>query len=195
MLHEYDKALEIIEPLNILKEDTEELKDYLEYKKAVIYHKELKGQKIEILENMIKVKPSLYRIILSELFILDSSVAWRILDYKRIREVLDILWMLPKSKLDLDIISKHDTLSTIYYSKGYIDEPSIKSDIFSVNMLAISKKSGFDIGDLNFLYLCDICKKSFSLSFNRCPNCRGINSIIVEERIAEKYEKTDYTIL
>jgi len=186
MLNEYDKALEIVEPLNILKENTEDLQNYLEYKKVLINHKNSKDKKIAILEKMIKDRPSLYRIILSDLFILNYSIAWRTLDYTRIKEVLDILWMLPKSKLDLDIISKHDTLSTIYYSKGYIEKPCVKSDIFSVDMLAISKKSGFDIGDLDFLYLCDKCKEFFSLSFNRCPNCMAINSIIVEEKIAKK---------
>ncbi len=195
MLNEYNKALSLIEPLNILKEDTENFKNYFEYKIILSTYKNSKEQKIIELEKMIKNRDSLYRIILSDLFILDDSVAWRILDYTRIKEVLDILWMLPKSKLDLDIISKHDTLSTIYYAKGYIEEPFVKSDIFSVDMLAISKKSGFDKGDLNFLYLCDICKQSFSLSFNRCSNCMAINSIIVEEKIAKKDKQTNYSIL
>lgn len=195
MLNEYDKALDLIEPLEILNEDTEDLKNYLEYKKILINYKNSKKDKIIALQKMIKNKNSLYRVILSELFILDDYLAWRILDYTRIQEVLDILWMLPKSKLDLDIISKHNTLSTIYYAKGYIQKPYVQSDIFSVDMLAISKKSGFDRADLNFVYLCNICKQSFSLSFTRCPNCMAINSIIVEEKIARKYKETNYSIL
>jgi len=194
MLNEYNKALLLIEPLDILKEDTENFKNYFEYKIVLTTYKNSKKQKIIELEKMIKNRPSLYRIILSDLFILDNHLAWRILDYTRIQEVLDILWMLPKSKLDLDIISKHNTLSTIYYAKGYIQKPYVQSDIFSVDMLAISKKSGFDRADLNFLYLCDICKQSFSLSFNRCSNCMAINSIIVEGKIAEKYKQTNYSI-
>jgi lipopolysaccharide biosynthesis regulator YciM len=115
--------------------------------------------------------------------------------YDKAKEVMDILWFLPNSQLDLDIITANTKLSTLYYAKGYLQKPTVQSGIFSLDMLATARESGFEQGDLLFSYLCKKCKQSFPVSFKRCPNCMAINSVEVEEKIAKSSPKTNYSLL
>ena len=71
----------------------------------------------------------------------------------------------------------------------------IQSDIFSLDMLATAKQNGFEKGDLVFSYLCQKCKQSFPVSFQRCPNCMALNCVSVEEKIAKSTPQTDYSLL
>jgi tetratricopeptide (TPR) repeat protein len=194
MMHEYEKAKEVISPLEILGDDTKELSNYIELlsitndTKIPIEEKTIKL--IEILHN----NPNLYRDCIKSLLSLDTAKAWQNIDTNRLDEILDILWFLPNSQLDLDIISSDATLSSIYYAKGYLQKVSKNSGIFSVDTLASAKESGCDDATLSFSYLCSKCKHSFPVSFSRCPNCMAINSIKVEEQIAKTTTQTDYSI-
>ena len=195
MMHEYQKAQEVIEPLELLGEDTHALKRYLEFSQVTSNKKTSIDEKLEVLQQILKEEPSLYRHVISVILRLDTYAAWQIIDTERIKEILDILWFLPNSQLDLDIITSNTELSTLYYAKGYLQKPVTQSKIFSLNMLAIARKSGFEEGDLLFSYLCKKCKQNFPVSFKRCPNCMAINSVEVKEEIAKASPKTNYSLL
>ncbi|WP_294953318.1 hypothetical protein [Sulfurovum sp.] len=195
MMHHYEKAREIIEPLNTLNEDTHTLSKFLELS-ALISDKMLRAdEKAEALKTILEEEPKLYRQIVDTLLKLDTTAAWQVIDPQRIKEVIDILWFLPNSQLDLDIITSNETLSTLYYAKGYLQkQPVAKSGFFALDMLATARESGFEKGDLLFSYLCTKCKQSFPVSFRRCPNCMAINSVEVEEQIAKANPQTDYSL-
>ena len=195
MMREFDMAKEVIEPLQILGEDTKEFENFLEYEKIASNQSLEKDNKIELLTDLLTKEPALYRPILSLFFRIDRQKAWTIIDKKSLHTVLDILWFLPYSQLDLGIIANDERLLTIYYAKGYIDNIEVKSGIFAIDMLASSRLSGYDYGDLVFSYLCKKCKQNFPVSFVRCPNCLAINTIEVEEDIVKKRPKTDYSLL
>jgi tetratricopeptide (TPR) repeat protein len=195
MMQQYDKAKEIIEPLKTLNEETHTLSKFLELS-ALTSNKILStGEKTIQLKRILEEEPKLYRQIIDTLLKLDTTTAWQIIDPARIKEVIDILWFLPNSQLDLDIITSNKTLSTLYYAKGYLQKPTLESGIFAVDMLATARENGFEEGDLLFSYLCRKCKQSFPVSFKRCPNCMAINSVEVEEEIAKASPKTDYSLL
>ncbi len=195
MMHEYDKAQEIIEPLNTLGEDTHTLSKFLEL--SALTSNKLLGtdEKVAALKKILSEEPKLYRQIVDTLLKLDTTEAWKIIDPERIKEMIDILWFLPNSQVDLDIITSDERLSTLYYAKGYLQKPSLHSGIFAVDMLATARENGFEDGDLLFSYLCKKCKQSYPVSFKRCPNCMAINSVEVEEKIAKASPKTDYSLL
>ena len=195
MMHQYDKAKEVIEPLENLKEDTEELKRFLELKEVTSDKKISAQEKIQRLHSILKEEPALYRQVISSMLRIDTKAAWQTIDPARLKEILDILWFLPNSQLDLDIITSNEQLSTLYYAKGYLQEPALHSGIFALDMLATAKQSGFEHGELHFSYLCKKCKQSFPVSFKRCPNCMAINSVEVEEKIAKSSPKTGYSLL
>ncbi|WP_309499826.1 tetratricopeptide repeat protein [Sulfurovum sp.] len=195
IMHQYDKARGTLGPLKILGEKTGSLEKFLDFSE-LLADKTLPTQtKIEQFRKLLEEEPSLYRQIVTVLLQLDTKSAWEIIDPERIKELLDILWFLPNSQLDLDIIASSQRLKTLYYAKGYLQEPVIQSGIFSIDMLASAKQNGFEGGDLDFSYLCQKCKQSFPVSFKRCPSCMAINSVKVEEKIAKSSPKTDYSLL
>jgi len=195
IMQKYDKAKEVLGPLNILGEETKSLEKFLDFSE-LLANKTLPIQsKVDTLKKILKEEPSLYRQIATALLQLDTKSAWEVIDPERIKELLDVLWFLPNSQLDLDIIASNEQLQTLYYAKGYLQEPAIHSGIFSLDMIATAKQNGFEEGDLLFSYLCQKCKQSFPVSFKRCPNCMAINSVKVEEKIAKSSPKTDYSLL
>ena len=194
-MQKYDKAREVIAPLNILGEDTRSLETFLDLSELRVNKNMPIGDKVDTLRKLLKEDPSLYRPIVKALLQLDTKSAWEIIDPERIKELLDVLWFLPNSQLDLDIINSNKKLQTLYYAKGYLQKPMTQSGIFSLDMLATAKQNGFEEGDLLFSYLCQKCKQSFPVTFKRCPNCMALNSVKVEEKIAKSSPKTDYSLL
>ncbi len=194
MMQDYEKAQEIIEPLELLEEDTYTLKKFLSFAQLNSNKNMPTEEKLERLQRLLKEEPSLYRQIISALLRLDTRIAWENIDPKRIKEILDILWFLPNSQLDLDIISNNAQLGTLYYAKGYLQKPMAQSGIFSLDLIAKARENGFEDASLQFSYLCKKCKQSFPVSFGRCPNCMAINSIEVEEQIAKASTQTDYSL-
>lgn len=186
LLHQYDNAKEVLEPLEMLGEDTTSLRAYLEFETLLTHPSCTPKQKIAQLQSLNALYPLLYRKMMDYVFKHDYAIAWGLVESQKIVEIIDILWMLPKSKLDLDIIYTNGCLQTIYYLKGYINEVSYTCDIFFVDILASAKRSGNGSGDLFFEYRCKKCQHSFPISFNRCPNCMSINSMKIEANIAKK---------
>jgi len=195
MMQQYDKAKEIIQPLEILGEDTQKLETFLAFSQLIGDKKISTDEKLEKLKRLLHQAPSLYRQIISAMLQLNTRTAWEHIDPLRIKEILDILWFLPNSQLDLDIISDNTQLSTLYYAKGYLQKPMAHSGIFSLDMIAKARENGFEEADLQFSYLCKKCKQSFPVSFKRCPNCMAINSVEVEEQIAKASTQTDHSLL
>ena len=195
-MQKYDKAQEVIEPLELLGEDTHDLKKFLDFLQITSNKNTIIDEKLKQLQELLKVEPKLYRPIISALFRLDTRIAWENIDMNHIENILDILWFLPNSQVDLDIIASNHTLYTLFYVKGYLHkEPKDKSGIFNLDLLAIAKKGNFVDGELHFSYLCKKCKQNFPVSFKRCPNCMALNSLKVEEYIAKSSPKTDYSLL
>ncbi len=194
-MHKYDKAKEVLEPLTLLGEKTHSLKKFLDFSELITNKKLSIQGKIDTLKRLLKNEPSLYRQSIITLFKLDTKSAWEAIDLERLKELIDLLWFLPNSQLDLGIISSNSQLQTLYYAKGYLQEPKSESGIFSLDILAKAKQNGFEDGDLIFSYLCQKCKQSFPVSFMRCPNCMAINSVQVEEKIAKSSPQTNYSLL
>ena len=196
MMHQYEKVREVIEPLELLGEDTYNLNRFLDLLLINSSKNISIEEKLEKLIQLLKNEPNLYRQIISVLLQLDTQVAWETIDMDRIDDILDIFWFLPNSQVDLDIITSNNTLHTLYYAKGYLQKPpKEKSGIFTLDMLATARKGGFEEGELTFSYLCKKCKQSFPVSFKRCPNCMAINSVKVEEHIAKSSPQTNYSLL
>ena len=195
MMQEYEKASEIIEPLRLLGEETQALERFLTFSALTTSRSIPIEEKLTALQKLLKEEPGLYRQIIAAMLKLDTRIAWENIDTNRIQEILDILWYLPNSPLDLDIITANTQLSTLYYAKGYLQKPVAQSGIFALDMIAKAKENGCEKGDLEFSYLCKKCKQSFPVSFKRCPNCMAINSVEVEEQIAKARTQTDHSLL
>ena len=195
IMHNYKKAKETLLPLSILEEDTTLLSNFWDFLSITNNREISKIEKIKKFKILLYNEPKLYRDVFSCMLNIDTKEAWNIFDIDRVEEVIDILWYLSNTQLDLDIISTNKSLRTIYYLKGYVEDTEIKSGIFNIDLLAVAKKSNFIDTELRFSYLCDKCKQNFPVSFRRCPNCMSILSIKVETKIAPKELQRDYSLL
>ena len=196
MMRKYDKALEMIEPLKVLGEETHALEKFLYFEKVIADKHILPQEKVTIISQLLDEEPALYRPIIALLFRLDIPTAWSKIDDDSLHSILDILWFLPYSQLDMDLISQNNSLVAIYFAKGYLLEPAQKCGIFTIDLLASARVNGLEEdGDLLFSYLCTKCKQSFPVPFSRCPNCLALNKMELEEEIVKKVSHTDYSLL
>jgi hypothetical protein len=197
MLHEYDKALEIVVPLKLLGEDTKSLEAHLNLNKLLMNPKRTKQEKVTQLKILLEDEVYEYRRIMKALFQLDVSVAWDNIKPSKVHSILDILWFLPSSNLNFDIISSEKILESIFMAKGVLplNKMDSKSNIFVIDTILSAKKGGSSEVDMNFSYGCSKCKQDFPISFTRCPQCYAIDAIQIKEKVAKKRSQTGYSLL
>ncbi|RUM67899.1 MAG: hypothetical protein DSZ07_07925 [Sulfurovum sp.] len=202
LLHEYDKALEVITPLKLLGEETQYLEAHLKLNKLLndkrLNHKEKVEKLVGLLENNFYD----YRRIIKALFQLDLDSAWRNLNPSKVDSIIDVLWFLPLSNLNFDIISSDKILSAIFFAKGSLtldEKPKEKlikkSNIFVIDTIVSAKIGGNDNVDITFSYGCSRCKQHFPIAFTRCPQCYAIYAIQIKETIAKKRSQIGYSLL
>ena len=197
LLGEYDKAKETLIPLKSLGVEFKKLESNLVFL-ALLKNSDIsKDKKFNRLLHYLEKSEYSYRRVIQELFKLDVERTWEFIDDTKVELILDILWLLPSSNLNLDIISKSKTLSSVYMVKGLLELSDIplKSNIFSIDVMLLAKKGGATDMDLSFSYLCSECKQNFPFSFVRCPKCYALDSIKVKESIVKKQLLTGYSLL
>lgn len=196
LLNDFKRAKEVLIPLETLNEDIYKLKIHLELSSLISNTKLSHIEKIEKLSTFISYHFT-YRRAIKTIFKLDSNRAWRLIVLDKIYEILDILWLLPSSNLDLDIISSNSILKSIYIAKGIlpIEESIPVSNIFTIDTINFAKKGGQVDLDIGFIYICNVCKHHFPLSFDRCPNCYSIDSLKLKDTISKKELYSGFSLL
>lgn len=183
-LRDYQGALDILEPLEILEVDVK--KEYIYLKSLMILNSvtlsvEEKSQK---LLEIYKENKQLTYLIFEFLFRTNPKLAWQHFETEHPEYLSDILWYLDGKDLNLDIISKDNYLKEFYSARGDI-ELCERSDIFELDVLIQLKKN---VGaTLNFEYICDKCKHSYPFAFHRCSHCHGIDTLRVEYTLTKDY--------
>jgi len=196
-MQRYDKALETLEPLRELDVDMGKTDSFWRFELIRKNNTISDTEKLNAILEIQKECPDLYRYTISAIFSLSPKMAWKYLDTNRISEVLDLLWYLPESRLDFDKITSDRLLSKIYYARGVLNGMSDKylnvaDDIVNLDILVASKIANEHRGNMIFSYLCSKCKQSFPVSFERCPNCLVVNSVVVESSISAQQESENY---
>jgi len=192
-LRDYDSAKEVLNILEVLKEDVSKHKINLDLQ-TILKSRATKEVKFKEISNMLSSSP--YRwILIRELFILNANEAWKFYDDKEFKKLVDILWKLDIVQLNLDIIAKYNSLSKLYWTKGLLQSSfEDKETIFAIDLIANAKKSGFKSADLSFKYSCTKCKSSFPLMAYRCPNCHRVYSFDIKVLVEKKREKSSYSL-
>jgi len=196
LLQKYDLALETTVPLKTLGEDTSRFEAFLSFEMLQTNRKMLQPQKVEAFLALLKENEKLYRSVFSQLLLIDNAKAWEIFDCSKVNDIIDILWFRDESQLDMKTVNSHNILKSIYYAKGYLaTPPNTPSGQFALDMIVSAKQNDNDSGVLNFSYVCDECKHSFASYFKRCPNCKSVYSVNVEEEIGKKQSKKNHSLL
>ena len=120
--------------------------------------------------------PQLLRLVFEYLFQNDHALAWHNLRPNDYMKIVDILWHLPKEKIQTD----HPFLQELYSAKGYV-RLAEESQIFAFDLLLHYPKA-----ELEFEYVCTTCKSIYPFAFYRCPQCTTIGSCEIEMIITQK---------
>ena len=197
LLGEYEKARETLVPLKTLDISVNRLESNLKLLELLKKSALTKDEKFNTLTQYLSSNVYSYRRLIQELFKLDIHRTWAFIDDTKVSLILDILWFLPSSNLNFDIIYKSETFTSIYMAKGVLSvgTTQVKSDIFAIDVIVSALKDNATDMDLSFSYLCYGCKQNFPISFVRCPQCYALDSIQIRESITKKRLLTGYSLL
>jgi len=193
-LQDFQRAKEVIEPLEAIGVDVAELKLYLELKTALADSQMEHEEKVEKIVSLYRKHKRFERVVFEYLLKSEPARAWEMVREEDIERLIDIFWYLPASYLDYDRIKESPRLTAIYGARGDI-EPSKPIGWFLIDMLGHLKKSGFNDATLQFAYLCSSCKQQFPVPFERCPRCLALDSVVVEREITKVGSETGYNLL
>lgn len=185
-MKDYDAALEVLEPLDELKNDIALDGIYLNAMKILNDMNLSNELKAYELLKLYKQSGNLTSMIFEYLFRVNSKLAWDNFDCSKSELLADVLWRMDKKDLDFDIISNNGYLRELYSARGDIQDAS-KSSVFEFDILInLDKKVN---ATLSFEYICDNCKNIFPFAFNRCGNCQAIDTGKIEMAVVKDYDR------
>ncbi len=189
-LKNYPKCFEVLGSLDELDVDVED--EYLYINTISIIEDPLLSfeNKAKKLLVQLEGNNSIQRMVLEFLLRFDREYFWKNINSFELKTIIDLLWYLPKDSLDIQKIKKHKFLSQLYSAKNYINT-SDSSEIFELDVLIATNNYKHKIAiDLNFNFICNICKNTHPIYTTRCPHCNSILSFDVKQSLAKDfYEK------
>lgn len=185
-MREYDKAFEVLEPLDELQKDISMDSSYLKVLSIINDIKKSPQEKsIELLE-VYKQTHQLTYMVFEYLFRVDPKLAWRYFDHSQSEDLIDILWGIQAKDLDLDIITKNGFLRELYTARGDVNLAQ-RSSLFELDVLIhLHQKAN---ASLSFEYTCNNCKQSYPFAFYRCSSCHSIDTQKVDFTLTKNYRR------
>lgn len=178
-LRAFDKALEVLEPLDELGHAVDKDRRYLEAMRLIQDTNTPVTERCLRLAEQYREHGDMTYLTFEFLFRHDAALAWKALKPERAHLIADILWNLPASQLDLDIITSDGYLRQLYSARGSVNLAQ-NSPVFELDVLIKLRQSGFDGATLQFEYLCGHCKQVFPFPFYRCEHCHTIDTVAPE---------------
>jgi len=185
-MKDYKSALEVLEPLDEMKEDVVLESAYLHALILLSSNDLLKEEKAKKLLEIYKESHHLAYLVFDYLFKTDPQLAWKNIDSSQSELLTELFWRCDPKDLDLDIITNNGYLRELYSARGDIALAK-SSRVFEVDVLINLK--GRVNATLNFEYMCDTCKSTFPFVFHRCNSCHTIDSARVEYTLSKDYIK------
>lgn len=189
-LHEYDNALNVLDPLDELGSDARLDRLYLECISLIHDQRLSVDEKASALLAIHQQHHLLTYLIFEYLFRHRPALAWQHFDQSQAERLSDILWQLDLQQCDLDIISQNGYLRELFTAKG-TTSLATKSNTFELDVL-IKLRTIDELGaTLTYEYLCQECKNILPFSFHRCPNCYAIDTVVSKPALT-KVHNTQY---
>ena len=184
-LRAYDKALQVLEPLDELGSNIESDRRYLETVRLLQDSRVDTAEKCRILSETYRQHRTLTYLTFEFLFRHDPARAWQTLDASGSRVIADILWYLPQAHLNLDIIASDGYLRQLFSARGSVNLAQNSSE-FELDVLIKLRQCGQSGATLQFEYLCGHCKQVFPFPFHRCQNCHSIDTVVTEPLLCKE---------
>ena len=192
-MHQFDKALEVLEPLDELGINNTKDRIYLQAISIIRSPKFSVEQKAQHLLGLYKEHHLLSYLIFEYLFRFTPKLAWENLDMGETERLVDLLWNAPYAEANLDIIHSNSYLRELFSAKG-VELVVQESTVFEFDVLIklnIADQSG---ATLQFDYLCGECKQIYPFSFHRCPNCHSIDSVVTEILLTKDHVEAHHSL-
>lgn len=185
-MHQFDKALEVLEPLDELGIDNKKDRIYLQAVSIIRSAQYGVDEKAQLLLALYQEHHLLSYLIFEYLFRFTPDLAWKNLDLGESERILDILWNAREAEANLDIISSNSYLRELFSAKG-TELLTQESSIFEFDVLIKLNMADQSGATLQFDYLCSECKQIYPFSFHRCPNCHSIDSVVTEALLTKDH--------
>jgi len=183
---DYESAMDVLEPLEELKQDISGSKIYLRTLTLLNNQAMVPKEKTQQLIEIYKESHQLSYMIFEYIFRFEPALAWNNFDSSKSQKMTDILWNVKKEDLNLEIIAQNSYLRELYTARGDV-EFSQRSEVFEFDTLInLENKAS---ATLSFEYICDNCKQISPFSFYRCTNCHSIDTIGIEVSLTKDYRK------
>lgn len=183
-MKDYKSALEVLEPLDELKQDTSSQSVYLNSLSLLNNQKISKDERTRSIIESYKESHQLSYMVFEYLFRVDPKLAWENFDSSKSDTMVDLLWNIPNKDLNLEVISQNSYLRELYSARGDV-ELSTKSDVFEFDVLINLK--GKANSTLSFEYICNDCKQMYPFPFYRCNSCHSIDTLGVEFSLTKSF--------
>jgi len=178
-MHQFDKALEVLEPLDELGIDNKKDRIYLQCVSIIRSAKYGVDEKAELLLALYKEHHILSYLIFEYLFRFTPQLAWKNLDFGEAQRIVDLLWNAREAEANLDIIHTNSYLRELFSAKG-VELSVTESNLFEFDVLIKLNIADQGGATLQFDYLCGECKQIYPFAFHRCPNCNNIDTVVTE---------------
>lgn len=185
-MHQFDKALEILEPLDELGVDNTKDRIYLQAVSIIRSAKYGVDEKAHLLLELYQKHHLLSYLIFEYLFRFTPALAWKNLDPGQAERIVDILWNAREAEANLDIITSNSYLRELFSAKGTALLAQ-ESTVFEFDVLIKLNRADQSGATLQFDYLCGECKQIYPFSFHRCPNCHSIDSVVTEALLTKDH--------
>ncbi|MDQ7044956.1 MAG: hypothetical protein Q9M32_03460 [Sulfurimonas sp.] len=185
-MKDYKSAIEVLEPLCELKKDILCDSVYLRVLALLNDAQLSQEEKADKLIGIYNDSHQLAYLVFEYLFRVNPALAWENFDNSKSERIVDILWSLKESDLDLKVIEQNTYLRDLYTARGDVSL-SLKSNIFEFD--ALINLEGKASATLSFEYICDNCKQLYPFAFHRCSSCHAIDSIGVEFSLAKDFHR------
>ncbi len=183
-MRDYKAALDVLEPLDELKEDISLEYTYLKSMEILNNTKSSQDEKNQKLLNIYLETHHHIYMIFEYLFRHNPALAWKNFDNSKSELLSDVLWKIEPKDLNLDIISQNGYLRELYSARGDVSL-ALFSSIFELDVLI--KLEGKAKATLSFEYMCDSCKSIHPFVFHRCPTCHSIDSVNIECQLGKNF--------
>lgn len=192
-LKEFDKAIEVLDSLEELGAKVTNQRSYLKAL-SIIYNYQLSDtQKVKEIKKLLEKAPFLQRKYFEFLKRINKKIEIKELDTFDLHALIDLLWYEDLNFIDLRE-SKSVLVQEILSAKDLVAEVEV-FEYFEFEVLAKLKKAGFTKASLNFEYICDECKHTFPIHFDRCPNCHSIASVKIQPIISKENHEENISFL
>ncbi len=185
-MHQFDRALEVLEPLDELGIDNTKDRVYLQAISIIRSGDYGVDEKAERLLALYKEHHLLSYLIFEYLFRHTPQLAWENLDTGQAERIIDLLWNAREAEANLDIITSNSYLRELFSAKGTALLAQ-ESTIFEFDVLIKLNIADQGGATLQFDYLCGECKQIYPFSFHRCPNCHSIDSVVTEALLTKDH--------